>query len=171
MSAKLSDASQCVWELCEAERPETPWRKDPGQIVVAFLHAARGVVPVLQTCAAGPQRAQDFDEWRANWEVQLSHAERALWLQMLDERGAQEHGEGAGLKQISIPLAEGMSLGTYRNYAALGITTPTGPTSFKGGVEFKVYPGRPASDVCGEYLALCRRFVDAFEQRYAYLLS
>jgi hypothetical protein len=87
---------------------------------------------------------------------------------MRSERVAQEHGEGAGLTQIMIPITRGQMPQDFTNYALLRIPRPPGPS--KGGFRFTAYPDRPASEICRDYLALCRRFADDFERDHSHLL-
>jgi hypothetical protein len=47
VSRKLGRAQECWAHLHEAEQPEFNRHTDPAQIVRDFLHAGRGVVPVI----------------------------------------------------------------------------------------------------------------------------
>lgn len=168
VNEKLSAAQQYVFELQQAELPEFNRYQNPKQSLVNFLHAAHGVVPVIKTFAdARLQHPKDFEDWRSRWEATLTDDERRLWLRLLDERVAQEHGEGAGLKGIWIPITRGQMPQDFTNYALLGIPRPPPPS--KGGVEFRAYTGRAASDVCRQYLELCQRFWCDFEPAHPHL--
>jgi hypothetical protein len=97
LNAKLGDAAQALFELREADKPEMN-RYWPSVVVVDFLHAARGVYPVLETFAKGTRlKVSGFEKWRNRWEGQLPLSDLGLWRQMRTERVSQEHGEGAEL--------------------------------------------------------------------------
>jgi hypothetical protein len=55
----------------------------------------------------------------------------------------------------------------FTNYALLGI--PRGPGPSKGGVRFKAYPDKPASQVCREYVELVKRFWEDFTLDHGHL--
>lgn len=170
VNEKLGAATWRIFELQQAELPEQNKYQNPKQSVVDFLHAAHGVVPVIKTFAVERlQHEKDFEDWRSRWEATLTDGERGLWLRMLDERVAQEHGEGAGLEGISIPITYGGGYQDFTNYAALGIERPPGPS--KGGVQFRAYTGRPASDVCRQYLELVQRFWRDFQADHGWLMA
>lgn len=88
---------------------------------------------------------------------------------MLDERVAEEHGEGAGLEAILIAVTRGHMPQDFTNYALFRIPRPPGRS--KGGVRFRAYPGRPASEVCQQYLELCQRFWQDFQAEHPHLLQ
>ena len=86
---------------------------------------------------------------------------------MQDQRDADEHGHGADLVSVAIPIAlEWMPTNTV----LLGLGIGDQPTASKGGVRFSAYPDKPASEVCAAYLQLCRRFVDDFLRDHAALI-
>lgn len=166
VNAKLADAVQYVYELGQAEQPELNRYHDADNIIVNFLHAARGVYPVTETCAGMAFKSKW--PWRDAWQARLTDAERDLWRQMRTERVAQEHGEGVELISNWIPITRGSGAQDFTNYAVLGIPRPErGPA--KGGFRFAAYPDRLASEVARDYLALCQRFVDDFERDHAHL--
>lgn len=163
LRAKLAAARVALHNLREAELPEMNRHWDPAQYIVNFLHAARGVCPVVETfIGQNPYRA-----WVAIWErSKLTPAERELWRRIREARVDQEHGEGAALIPFSIEVTRGNQIQAYRNAVLLGVD-PTGNKCSKGGVRFSVYPDEPASHVCERYYALALRFVDDFLSDHA----
>lgn len=67
VSRKLGRAQECWFHLHQAEQPEFNKYTDPAQIVRDFLHAARGVVPVIETFANERLQRGDFEDWRKSW--------------------------------------------------------------------------------------------------------
>jgi hypothetical protein len=146
--------------LRKAEQPQFTPNLDPWALVAEFLSSARGVYPTAKTYCDGlqPPAPGRFTRWRDTWEGQLSRADLDLWRRMEDERHRHEHGDGAALITVDIPVPMEF---THPNPIVLGLSAAeANPPSYKNGVRFKGYPERPASEVCEQYLALCRRFVE-----------
>jgi hypothetical protein len=167
LNAKLGTAGISVHELQQAEAPELNRHWDPRAIVITFLHAARGVYPTAETFGKS-QPGVSFEAWYQGWLSGLGTAEQALWRLLRDERVAQEHGDGAGLTSVFIPIMRGVGMLEIRNNSSpLGIPPAQGS---KGGVRFAAHPSRPASEVCEEILQLCKRFVADFTRDHAHLI-
>jgi hypothetical protein len=172
LNEKLSRATECVFELHQAEQPEFNKYWQPAESFKDFLHAARGVVPVLKTFTDARLQPGDFEVWREKWEARLTDdAERALWLKVYAARVDQEHGDGPDLVPYSIEITRGHMPEVHAHVAVLGLKPGAWMRNpSKGGVRFAPYADRPLSEVCREYLVLCRRFVADFEHDYAHLL-
>jgi len=168
LNSKLGDATLALLEIREAEQPVWNRHTEPGRSVNTFVHAARGVVPVARTFGQATMQPKCFEKWRKDWEARLTQPERDLWLRMITERESLEHGEGVELIDVPIPILRGDQLQISHNHALLG--TPPVPGPFKGGVRFKEYPNKVASEVCAEHLGLARRFVDDFLHDHASLI-
>ena len=82
VSRKLGRAQECWYHLHQADQPEFNRYTDPAQIVRDFLHAARGVVPVIETFANGRLQRGDFEDWRKSWEQSRLTAARARGLSL-----------------------------------------------------------------------------------------
>lgn len=145
-------------KLQEAEQPRVGG-DEPRDLVVHFLKSARGVHPVAKTVHNDWVPGSTFDDRCDQWEQGLAtDAECELWHYMQDQRDWDEHGDGAALVSVAIPIP----LDFEPNVTVFAQGTAGRPTMAKGGVEFAKYPNRKASEVCSEYLALCRKFVDDF---------
>jgi hypothetical protein len=163
LDAKLAAAMSQVVDLREAEQARvTPL--NPREIVDTFLLHACRVHPIV--CTFGKAQAGDlqFDAWYGQWLGKLAHADRALWQQLLDERARQEHGHGAALIEVEISVPPDPSI-TARQ------SLPGAATDVRKRIlRFAAAPTRAASDVCGDYLRLAKRFVGEFVRDYARFL-
>jgi hypothetical protein len=169
LQAKLGTARFAIHDLRESERPETNRHWRAHQYVVDFLHAARGVYPIVETFSKN-RLPQGFKAWVNDWELRkLCQSEQILWQQMRDERVSQEHGEGAGLIPVLIPIKSRDQSQNYRNAVLLGADITQNRQS-KGSVRFVAYPNQLASEVCEEYLSLAQRFVNDFLSEHPHLL-
>ena len=172
LNAKLESATLKLAEIREADQPESNRYWEPGNIVTDFLHATRGVYPVLETFAKGTSlKVPGFEKWRDRWEGQLTASDLKLWRQMRAERVSQEHGEGAELIRDMIPITRGHNTQQPANVLLLGLAAQGYKNEVsKGGVRFAAYPTRPVSDVCADYLELSNRFVNDFVRDHANLI-
>jgi hypothetical protein len=163
---KLGAAQWKLHELREAEQPRFTPNLEPQTLIAHFLLSARGVHATAKTFAEASWLKGDFAAWRTRWEDSLSPPDVALWDNMQDERDAADHGDGAGLIPIRIPLPRQDC--HLQNSTQLLMGLPGYKTdSFKGGMRFEAYPNEPASAVCFKYLELCRRFDADFLQENA----
>jgi hypothetical protein len=167
LTAKLLAAAMALHKLRDADKLELNQHWDPQNIVVEFLNAARGVVPIAETFLG----ERPFRRWNDAWEkARLPESDRsALWKQMWDSRRLQEHGEGAGLIHTQLLVDDRNLLQVNRSVVHLGMA-PTKTEMFKGSVRFAAYPDRPVSEVCAEYLEMCQQFVDDFLREQAQLI-
>jgi hypothetical protein len=171
LNAKLGDAAHALAELREADKPERNRYWNERSIVVDFLYAARGVFPVVKTFGEDNLQPAGFRQWCDAWEGALGRTELGLWRKMNDERISQEHGEGAELMPVMIPIAQVDVLPQDCNVALLGLAARGyRPATSKGGVRFTAYPNRAVSEVCAEYKDLAQRFVDDFVRGHANLI-
>lgn len=70
-----------------------------------------------------------------------------------------------------VPITQGDHTPWDYNVALLNLAaTGYKPSAWKGGVRFKAYPNRAASEVCAEYKQLAQRFVDDFLRDHAHLI-
>jgi hypothetical protein len=125
-----------------------------------FVRLARGVYPVVKTFGKDWLPGNRCRVWHAKWESGLTDAEQTLWRHVQELRDIDEHGEGAPLLPVSIPVAVDDCVPT--NAALLGLGASHQPTASKVGAGFSPYLDKSASEVCAQYLQLCRRFVDDF---------
>ncbi len=167
INAKLASAGQELYKLGESDKPQLNLFPDPEQYAIAFLHAARGVYPTIETFAEAQVGKAAFKSWIAGWEGARSPNELKLWLRMRTERIHQEHGEGARLLPHMIEVTNDRTITTYP--AAVGMI-PHHNKSWKGVTRLAAYPNVPISEVCKDYLALCQRFVDDFLRDHARLI-
>jgi hypothetical protein len=142
---------------------------------VGFVRAAHGVIPVAETFSDdNPVLPGQFKAWLARWKssAQLTPSELQLWDHMYDARRFQEHGEGAGFIPYQIEITRWDQPKRHCNAELLNPSASSNIDlrSWKGGVRFDVYPQRPVSEVCAEYLALCQRFVADFLRDHAHLI-
>jgi hypothetical protein len=158
---KLGAAYWKLSELRQSEQPRLTPNLEPQTIIPHFLTSARGVHSTANTFASSSWRQGEFGIWRKQWEATLSLDELALWDRMQDERDAAEHGDGADLMPIQIPIPPQEGLSRDSTLLLAGLPAHRSE-SFKGGVRFKSYPDKLASEVCFAYWELCRRFVDDF---------
>ena len=170
---KLGQATTHLHEIREADAPRWSRYQDPRVYVTNFTLAARGVYASAQSFATERIQQSEFQGWMRSWEQRLVDQERELWENFANDRRAQEHGEGASLVPIYIEIAQSEGMQMSNNaaaFAALGIPYQR-PKAEKAGVRFAAYPLTPASEVCQDYLALCRRFADDFLQAHRHLLA
>ncbi len=157
---KLGAASWKLSELRDAEQPRLTPNREPQTIIPHFLTSARGVHATIETFTKKSWPQGSFAAWRKQWEASLSADEVTLWDNMQDERDASEHGDGADLIPVQIPIEPPLD---NSSHSVILLSLPAyRPVSWKGGVRFKSYPDTFASAVCFNYLELCRRFVDDF---------
>jgi len=143
---KLGAAYWKLSELRQSEQPRLTPNLEPQTIIPHFLTSARGVHSTANTFASSSWRQGEFGIWRKQWEATLS----------LDELG-----DGADLMPIQIPIPPQEGLSRDSTLLLAGLPAHRSE-SFKGGVRFKSYPDKLASEVCFAYWELCRRFVDDF---------
>jgi hypothetical protein len=153
LQAKLAEVISCVQELRDVEQPRLTPRMDGWEIVAKLLAAARAVHQMAETFVEG-RTATDFDAWYAAWLGRLTGLERELWQQTRDAGDEQLHGERAELFAVKVTIPWEPAAETF--HGAPGVARPE---SCKPVPRFRPYPGRPASDVCAEYRALCQRLV------------
>jgi hypothetical protein len=154
-------------ELRKAEQPQVGGNESHHDTVVHFLQSARGVYPVAETFGTAWLPGGGFWTWLDKWEQRLTRADRALWGYMQDQRDWNEHGAGAALIPVAIPVVLDYM---PQNPTLLNLGTGGQPTASKGGVRFAQYHDKPASEVCDAYLQLCRQFVEDFLRDHAALL-
>jgi hypothetical protein len=154
LQAKLAEAISCVQELRDFEQPRLTPRMDGWEIVAKLLGAARAVYQVAETFVEG-RPGTDFAAWYAAWLGRLTGLERELWQQMRDAGDERLHGECAELFAVKVTIPWEPAAETFH-----GVPGVARPESYKPVPRFRRYPGRPASDVCAEYFALCQRFVN-----------
>jgi hypothetical protein len=161
--AKLNDARLRLHDLRESERP-TLTNLNPAEIIGHFLTAARGVYQTAKTFAEGATGKLAFDTWYQGWLERLPRAESDLWRSLTDNRDAHIHGEGASLIDTEVDVTERLDPMIFQGPLALGVQRPR---MTKVGKRFEAYAGRPASDVCNDFLELAERFVADFSRDHA----
>jgi hypothetical protein len=154
LQANLTEVLSCVQELRDVEQPRLTPRMDGWKIVARLLAAARAIHQMAKTFVEGRPRTC-FEAWYAAWLGSLNGLERELWQQMRDAGYEQLHGECAELFAVKVAIPWEPAAETFH-----GVPGVAQPESYKTVPRFRRYAGRPASDVCAEYLALCQRFVD-----------
>jgi hypothetical protein len=160
LHTKLDAAKLKLLDVQKAEQPRGGGIESHRDLVMQFVRSARGVYPVAKTFGKDWLPGNRFKVWRDKWEDGLTDAEQMLWNHVQELRDIDENGEGAPLVPVAIPAALDKCLPT--NAALLGLGPGNQPTASKIGAGFSPYPGKPASEVCAEYLQLCRRFVNDF---------
>jgi len=160
LHAKLSAAQWALFQLQQAEQPTLSASTSHHSLVIQFLRPARGVYPVAKTFHQGWVQGEEFVSWAGTWQRTLTPAELTLWHYMQDQRDWDEHGDGADLMPVSGPVMHVYQM-PY-NAALYGVGPEGQPLASKGSVRFRRYPDVPAGSVCGDYMALCRRFVDDY---------
>jgi hypothetical protein len=160
LRTKLGAATLTLVEVQKAEQPHAGGSESHRNLVMQFVRSARGVYPVAKTFGRDWLPGNRFKVWRDKWERALTDAEQTLWHHVQELRDIDEHGEGTALIPVAIPVAHDDCVPT--NAALLGLGPGRQPTASKIGAGFSPYPGKPASEVCAEYLQLCRRFVNDF---------
>jgi hypothetical protein len=160
LHTKLDAAKLKLLDVQKAEQPRGGGSESHRDLVMQFVRSARGVYPVAKTFGKDWLPGNRFKVWRDKWEDGLAAAEQTLWHHVQKLRDIDEHGEGAPLIPVAIPVALDDCVPT--NAALLGLGPGHQPTASKIGAGFSPYPNKPASEVCAEYLQLCRRFVDDF---------
>jgi len=155
---KLDAAKLKLLDVQRAEQPRGGGSESHRDLVMQFVRSARGVYPVAKTFGKDWLPGNRFKVWR---EGGLTDAEQTLWHYVQELRDIDEHGEGAPLVPVAIPVVLDDCEPT--NAKLPGTRPGHQPTVVsKIGSGFSPYPTRPASEVCAEYLQLCRRFVDDF---------
>jgi len=159
LDTKLSAARRKVLDLQRAEEPRVDGISHH-DLVIHFLKAARGVYPVVKTFHDAWLQGHSFEAWLTSWEQGLIPADLALWQYMQDQRDRDEHGDGADLVSVDIPVM--LDHQQPYNAALYGVGPEGQPKASKGSVRFGKYPHRRVSEVCAEYLTLCQRFMDDY---------
>jgi hypothetical protein len=156
----LDAAKLKLLDVQKAEQPCGGGSESHRYLVMQFVRSARGVYPVAKTFGRDWLPGNRFKVWRDKWEDGLTDAEQTLWHHVQELRDIDEHGEGAPLTPVAIPVALDDCVPT--NAALPGLGPAHQPAASKIGAGFSPYPGKAASEVCSEYLQLCRRFVEDF---------
>ena len=157
LSAKLAAASSQLLELREAEQPRVTPHLNPREIIAAFLLHIRGVYPIADHFGKAQAGDLVFNSWYETWRTGLAKPDLALWDQLLHpDRVQREHGHGAELIEDEISVAADPSITAQQTVPS------TRPEVRKRRVRFAAHANRPASDVCGDYVRLARRFIDDF---------
>jgi hypothetical protein len=164
LAAKLAAAMSQLVELREAEQPRLTPHLSPREIVGAFLLYARGVYTIVDTLGKAQAGHLQFNAWYGQWTEGLGDADRALWKQLSDDRGAEEQGRGVALIDHGIAAAADPS--STAQQAAPGARADVR----KGLVRFAAYPDRAAGNVCEHYLRLAKRLADDFVRDHARFL-
>jgi hypothetical protein len=161
VNRKLGDAHHHWFELFQTELPEWNRYREAGTYLRHLVGAARGVFQVTHTLVGNPRAWP----WYDTWLQRLTSDESGLWRTMTELRGAEEHGEGADLVTHEVLVTRGLEgQQYYANYTLLRTLPEAASGISKFTVRFKDYPARPASEVAREYIELCNRFADDFEQ-------
>ena len=87
-----------------AEQPRVGGNESHHDLVMQFVRSARGVYPIAETFGKSRLPGNGFEAWFGNWENGCTDTERALWHHMQDLRDADEHGDGAVLVPLEIPV-------------------------------------------------------------------
>jgi len=154
LQANLAEVLSCVRELRDVEQPRLTPRMDGWKIVAKLLAAARAIRQMAKTLVESRPET-DFDTWYAASLASLTELQRELWQQMRDAVGEQLQGECAELFAVKVTIPWEPAAEAFH-----GVPGAARPESYKPLPRFRRYPGRPASDVCADYFALCQRFVD-----------
>jgi hypothetical protein len=168
LNAKLDAAMLSLRELQQAEQPEYNRYTEPQKYVVDFLYAARGAFWIVKTFGDDKLQPAPCGRWLEAWEHTLRPEQLDLWRAIGTEPVSPEHGEVERLISTWIPITQGQVPEDFTHYAELGIPRPPGPT--KRAVRFRLYPDKPASEVCAEYLKLVQKFVADFLRQHAQLV-
>jgi hypothetical protein len=152
--AKLAEVTSCVRELRDVEQPRLTPRMDGWEIVARLLATARAIYQMAETLVES-RPGTDFDALYGAWLASLTEPQRELWQQMRAAGGEQLHGESAELFAVKVTIPWEPAAETFH-----GVPGVARPESYKPVPRFRRYPGRPASDVCADYFALCQLFVD-----------
>lgn len=160
LHTKLDAAKLRLLDVQKAELPRGGGSESHRELVMQFVRSARGVYPVAKTFGKDWLPGNRFKRWRDKWEGDLTDAEQTLWHHVQELRDIDEHGEGAPLIPVAIPVAVDDCVPA--NAALLGLGPGHQPTATKIGAGFSPYPNKPASEVCAAYLQLCQRFVSDF---------
>jgi len=159
LNEKLGAATTKLHELREAEQPRMTAQHDPKAIVEHLLTSARSLSLAAETFAKDNWPEGDLSAWRRQWQRALDPQDEQLWHYMRVNRNWADHGDGAGLIPINIPMPVERS---HNPSAILLGINPYNPVPTKGGVRFAKYPDVSASEVCNTYLGLCRRYIEDF---------
>jgi hypothetical protein len=160
LHTKLDAAKLKLLDVQQAEQPRVAGSESHRDLVMQFVRSARGVYPLAKTFGKDWLPGNRFKVWRDKWEDGLTDTEQTLWHHVQELRDIDEHGEGAVLIPVAIPVAHDDCAPT--NAALLGLSPGHRPTVSKIGAGFTPYPNKPASEVCASYLRLCQRFVNDF---------
>jgi hypothetical protein len=160
LHTELDAARLKLRDVLKAEQPRGGGSESHRDLVMQFVRSARGVYPVAKTFGRDWLPGNRFKVWCNKWEGGLTDAEQTLWHHVQELRDIDEHGEGAPLVPVAIPVA--LDDGVPTNAALLGLGPGQQSTASKIGAGFSPYPDKPASEVCARYLQLCCRFVDDF---------
>lgn len=156
LDAKIAAAATDLVELREAEELRVTPHLSPREIIGALLSHARGVYPIADTFGKAQAGDLVFNAWYQTWRGTLSKADLSLWAQLRADRVQPGMGRDAELIEDEIAVA-----------ADPTITVPDLPVGArtdirKRRVRFAAHPNRAASEVCGDYVRLARRFADDF---------
>ena len=105
LRTKLDAATLILVEVQKAEQPRAAGSESHRDLVMQFVRSARGVYPVAKTFGDAWLPGKSFKVWRDKWEDGLTDAERTLWHHLQELRDIDEHGEGAALIPVAIPIA------------------------------------------------------------------
>jgi hypothetical protein len=167
LDAKLAAAMSQLVDLREAEQPRVTPHLNPREIIGTFLLYASAIYPIADTFGRAQAGDLQFDAWYGQWLGKLGDADRALWKQLRDERARQErheHGHGAALVDVEIAVPSDPSITARQS------VPPVRADVRKRLIRFAAAPNRAASDVCGDFLRLAKRFAGEFLRDYARFL-